>query len=404
MHPSDPIAAVAHPDPYPYYTQLLTGPPIRLDASSGLWIAAHAASVEEAFAHPACRVRPLAEPVPNNLVGLPAGEVFGRLVRMNDGDRQRAGKRVIERALAAVPASRVAAMTRRIAGRSLPEAGDVEALNQWVYATPVSVVGALLGLSDEATDLHHVVGNGDDANGSLPALVGRFVACLSPLSTPAQRASANLAAMQLHAALASRLDSARDDDDGLLAVLRREAVVGAWTDRPALLANLVGLLSQTYEATAGLLGNCIVALASHEGLLHQMRARPQAWAGLVAETLRHDPPVQNTRRFLAEAAVIAGTDMPAGAAVLLVLAAANRDPALNAHPERFDIGRSDRRLFTFGRGTHACPGQATAATIVETALKCLFAVHGDAYLRSLAWRHRPSANGRLPHLLSTTAA
>src|SRR5690349_4221852 len=83
--PRDPIAAVTHPDPYPYYRDLVTRSPIYRDDALGLWVVSSAAAVTAAVTSELCRVRPPAEPVPAALVGSAAGDVFAGLVRMNDG-------------------------------------------------------------------------------------------------------------------------------------------------------------------------------------------------------------------------------------------------------------------------------------------------------------------------------
>ncbi|MGQ3000443.1 MAG: cytochrome P450, partial [Variovorax sp.] len=86
MAPTDPVKAVVHPDPYPYYATLRDGPPLAWNATLRLWVASRAEVIETLLqAHGALRVRPAAEPVPRAIVGQPAGEVFGHLVRMNEG-------------------------------------------------------------------------------------------------------------------------------------------------------------------------------------------------------------------------------------------------------------------------------------------------------------------------------
>jgi cytochrome P450 len=116
---------------------------------------------------------------------------------------------------------------------------------------------------------------------------------------------------------------------------------------------------------------------------------------LLAEVLRHDPPVQNTRRFVAEDAVVAGVAMKAGDAILVVVAAANRDPAVNPDPARSDITRATPRMFTFGTGPHACPGTALATTIAAAGVDALIAsVSFDRLAEGVTYR--PSANVRIP--------
>jgi cytochrome P450 len=382
MNPLHALDAASHPDPYPYYASLRAGAPLIHDQALNLWIASRASTVAEVFASPDCRVRPVTEPVPLALLGSPAGEVFGHLIRMNDGPAQVLGKGVLERALAGLPASVISAQSRHLASLALPALTDTDALNDWIFRTPVATVAALLGFTTRAAR-------------DLADLVRDFVACLSPSSTHGQRAQAGLAAHMLQTELRARL-GADLASDSLLGHLRHQAQAAHWTDEAAILANLVGLLSQTYDATAGLLGNSIVALASHTGLLQAVRERAGGWQHLVQETSRHDPSVQNTRRFVYKPTRIAGVELDAGSNILLVLAAANRDPQVNHRPDEFLLDRPDRCVFSFSRGAHACPGQALATTLSGAALELLFDQHDEQDLRRLTWSYRLSANGRLP--------
>ncbi|MGV9329942.1 cytochrome P450 [Streptosporangium sandarakinum] len=123
---------------------------------------------------------------------------------------------------------------------------------------------------------------------------------------------------------------------------------------PERLAVLAGLLAQACAATADLVRN---ALAADTG--------PCPVEDLLAETLRHDPPVRTLRRVAVRQA--AG-GVPAGTTVLLDVAAANRDPHVFDDPDRFRPGRSPRHL-TFGAGPRPCPAErialALAAGVVE---------------------------------------
>jgi len=168
-----------------------------------------------------------------------------------------------------------------------------------------------------------------------------------------------------------------------------------WDPADAIVCNLVGLLSQTHDATAGLIGNGIVALHRQPTLREELASNPQRIHGFVDEVMRHDPSVQNTRRFVAEDCQIEGTALRAGEGILLVLAAANRDPMVNEAPAEFRIDRTTRRIFSFGHARHACPGQALACTIASTALEAI----ANAATPSPAWRYRPSANARIPEFI-----
>ncbi len=392
MEPTNPIKAVTHRDPYPYYGRLLAGPPLCFDEELRLWVGSRASIVSEVFASQACRVRPTAEPVPAPLDGLPAEEIFSRLVRMTDGSRHDQPKLALERALAAMPTSEVMARAGDAARDAVPTSLDPAALTAWVFSTPIVVVSNLLGFPP-------------DECSAIVDWTRQFVACLSPLSTPEQLSTASAAAVLLRSRLSSLLDSIDPDSGNLISRVRDHAASLGWADDTSIVANLIGLLSQTYEATAGLIGNAIVALARQPTLLGEVRVLRDGWDQLVHETSRYDSPVQNTRRFVVEPTTIGGVDMVPGAVVLVVLAAANRDPHANPDPGRFRLERPDRCVFSFSRGAHACPGEALARTIAASALSSLFDAMLDSALARLAWTWKPSTNGRLPifHNLNTVA-
>jgi cytochrome P450 len=184
--------------------------------------------------------------------------------------------------------------------------------------------------------------------------------------------------------------------DGLLTGFAREAGRAGQDSMDAIVANGIGLLSQAYEATAGLIGNTLVALATHRALYERVLVDPDILPAIVREVLRHDPPIQNTRRFLVHDGEILGQSLHAGDAILVVLAAANRDPAANADPAHFVPCRPDRQIFTFGAGGHACPGDELAIAITSAGVAQLLAsglvparLHGTV-------GYRASANARLP--------
>jgi cytochrome P450 len=222
-----------------------------------------------------------------------------------------------------------------------------------------------------------------------------FVACLSPLSTKDQLQSASIAAAELMTRFEALTADAAPRNATLLAAVRAESAGSAPLSR-ALLANVVGLLSQTCDATAGLLGNSLVMLMREPSLRQAARTRDGLQA-VVEETARHDPSVHNTRRFAVEPITIGGTPLAVGDAVLLVLAAANRDPAFNPDPDSFMPVRARRRMLGFGHGMHACPGQALACTLAAAGLEALLGRAPDLdAMHERGWHYRPSANARIP--------
>lgn len=328
------IAAATDPDPYPYYAALARDG-LQYDAALKLWIAASPQLIREVMAHPACRVRPPAEPVPAAIAGS-AGELFGMLARMNDGPRHAQARSVLQPVLDAMDGGAAAVYARRMAGElacELAQRSGASMLNRMMAEVPVRVIAELLGFAP--------------AHGpEIARQVGAFAACLSPLSSAAQIAAAHEAAWALLAAMRTLHDAP-----------------------PPALANLVGLMSQTYEATAGLIGNSVIA---------RWRGHGGTAAELVAGTAQMDPSIQNTRRFLVEDAQIGGVPLRAGDVVLLVLGAAARE----------GLG--------FGHGMHRCPGQRLAETIAVAVLEVLLQM---PLPQQPTWRYRPSVNARIPEFL-----
>jgi cytochrome P450 len=383
--PSDPIAAVTHPDPYPYYADLV-GQRVHRDAALGLWIAASAADVTAVLGSDRCRVRPPAEPIPRALLGSPAGDIFGHLVRMNDGAMHGPVKQAVSSTLASIDIAgartTAAACAERLA-HELEPVSHHERLADFAFQLPVHVVATLLGVA--ASRLPQTA-----------VWVGEFVRCIAPGSTPEQIERGTSAAAHLREMFRARLPARASGGDALLGRLAVDVERANRAGVDVVVSNGIGLLSQAYEATAGLIGNTLVALAREREVRRQLEANPALVREIVAEVVRHDPPVQNTRRFVARSGDVAGVSMSEGDAVLVVLAAANRDPAANTHPERFDVHRPARRAFTFGTGAHACPGEALSTAIAAAGVERLLrsGVEPDALLDTLVYR--ASANTRIP--------
>jgi cytochrome P450 len=386
--PADPLAAVTHPDPYGYYAGLVDGPALVFDERLRLWIAAKASIVETILSDPRCRVRPMHEPVPAAIAGGSAGEVFSHLVRMNEGAAHAAPKLVLQRALASVDEAALVRTTGRLMVGMDARPDTTTGLSAWTFELPVSVVASTLGFPE------------DELPG-IAAWMRDFVACLSPLSTQAQIAGSHAAAACLLDRMKSLIAASGADSQSLAAVIAREASAAGWDRSDAIVSNLVGLLSQTYDATAGLIGNGIVALTRNPELRDEIANDPQRMRLFVDEVIRHDPSVQNTRRFVGQDMQIDGSTLHAGDAVLVVLAAANRDAAANPDPDRFQLDRPNRRIFSFGHARHACPGQALASTIAACALSAV--ARSPVSVPAYSWRYRPSANARIPVFIDPQA-
>lgn len=352
--PANAVAAVTHPDPYPYYAQLRRAP-LQFDDALGVWVASSAAVIQEAFGHPAFRVRPLTEPVPRALVGTPAGAVFAQLVRMNDGAFHAAHKPAVRSAASRWSDAQVAEAATDVT-RRLTKVLDADAL---LTAVPVQSMARLLGVPEAecaaTSDWVHAFTQGIAPGASAPAM-----------------------------ALANEAATA------LMAQGAREGL------EPVRAANRIALMQQSLDATAGLIGNTARLALRDASVQALLRAGPADARAVVAEGARWDAPIQNTRRFAAADCVLGGQPLRAGDGVLLVLASGNRDAALNPAPDVFDPARVDRRSLTFGAGVHQCPGEQLAIGIAAACLHALAREGGLMARFGESTGFRPLSNARIP--------
>ncbi|WP_432971753.1 cytochrome P450 [Dactylosporangium sp. CA-233914] len=145
-----------------------------------------------------------------------------------------------------------------------------------------------------------------------------------------------------------------------------------------LLATAGLLLAAGFETTVNLLGTGAWLLMRHPEQLALLREEPQRWGNAVEEALRFDPPVQITARVCRREAELAGAHIRPGHVVMAMLAGANRDPAVFADPDTFDVTRPNaREHLSFSGGVHYCLGAALARLEGEIGLRMLFERYPD---------------------------
>jgi cytochrome P450 len=140
-----------------------------------------------------------------------------------------------------------------------------------------------------------------------------------------------------------------------------------------LLSFVTLLLVAGNETTTNLIGNGMLALGRNPEQLDLLKSTPGLLQGAIEEMLRYDGPVQSTARFPKSAVEVGGTEIPAGAITLVVIAAADRDPAQFKEPDRFDITRHPNDHLAFGEGIHFCIGAPLARMEAAIAFESMFA-------------------------------
>lgn len=155
--------------------------------------------------------------------------------------------------------------------------------------------------------------------------------------------------------LISELIRAEDDGDHLSA------------DELRMLA--AGLLIAGTDTTRNQLAASVHALCDHPAQWELLARHPELAAKAVEETMRHSPIAAATLRVALEDVEIAGVLIPVGTLVIANTAAANRDPAVYAEPDRLDITREGAPpMQTFGAGMHYCLGANLARLELAEAL------------------------------------
>ncbi|MFD5098463.1 cytochrome P450 family protein [Streptomyces albidochromogenes] len=233
----------------------------------------------------------------------------------------------------------------------------VEAL---AFPLPMTVICELLGVPDldrasfRAWSNEIVAPTGADAEGEAVRAMGAYLAEL----VEDKAASA-------------------PGDDLLSALIRTQAEDGDRLTRDELIGMAFLLLIAGHETTVNLISNGVRALLTHPGQLATLRADLGLVDSAVEEMLRYDGPVENaTFRFTREPVEVGGLVIPAGEAVLVSLAAGDRDAARFPDPDRFDItrtavaGKGPGHL-AFGHGLHFCLGAPLARMEARIALRTL---------------------------------
>jgi cytochrome P450 len=228
------------------------------------------------------------------------------------------------------------------------ERGTFDVIADLGYPLPVTVICELLGVPAEDRDL------------------------FGPWSSDASRLLDNVqddetynrgivAMMQLvnylNGLFEERKASPRDDLVSHLIAVEEE---GDRLTEEEMRAIVMLLFIAGHETTMNLIGNGTVALLRHREQWRRLVEDPSLAPGAVEEVLRYDGPVHLTGRTATRELHVGDVVVEKGQTVTTVLAAANRDPARFADPDRLDITRADNHHLAFSQGIHYCLGAALA--------------------------------------------
>jgi cytochrome P450 len=213
-----------------------------------------------------------------------------------------------------------------------------------LYPLGMAVIGDLVGVPEADHD-------------ELRRVTDLISKQIDPAMSADLRAEVDAAAVEYRAYFAGLIEQRRAEPrDDLTSAL----LAGPGADAEDVLKSLVVLFGGGYETTAGALGNGIHALLTHPEQYALLAGDPGLAAGAAEEMLRWDGSAQMGQRAAVRPSVVGGVELPAGEAIVVLIGAANRDPARFADPDRFDITRDGGRGLFFGHGLHLCLGAALA--------------------------------------------
>jgi cytochrome P450 len=139
-------------------------------------------------------------------------------------------------------------------------------------------------------------------------------------------------------------------------------------DERQLISTAVMLLIAGHETTVNLITNSMLTLLRHPAVLEQLHQEPDLVFSLIEEVLRYDPPVHFRTRTTLSDITTAGTTIPKGAPVVLLLASGSHDEARFQHADTFEPTREDNQHLGFGGGIHYCVGAPLARIEAHIAL------------------------------------
>ena len=356
----DPSDLSVHENPYPHYDKLRERCPIVHSTETDKCVVTSYDAVRDVmmdnigFSNERANVNPF-------------GDV--RVLVTADDPLHRRHRKLISRAFTPRRIASMEPYAERIANDLIDafvDQGACDIVETFAYRLPVAMIAGMLGIPEKdhlqfrrwADDLFAVTTDpSPEALGQATASLGAFaVYILSQSETGGSGAESMLG------------------EENVLAALRQPAEDGeTLTDDEFVIATLQ-LLAAGHETTTNLIANGIWQLCAHPQERQRLLDDPSLIETAVEEILRFDSPVLYQWRRVTEDTEVAGVDVPAESILEVVLAAANRDPAVWREPNKFDLTRplkEARQHLTFGIGLHACLGAALARLEGKVALATL---------------------------------
>ncbi|MEZ5233239.1 MAG: cytochrome P450 [Acidimicrobiales bacterium] len=393
----DPFSSPYLDDPYAVFPTLLAEDGPRYWEDLGYWLVARHEQVEAIFRDPetfsaAIAQDPLQAPHPDAAAVLANG--FRPLKTMSNLDGPE-HTRIRRHTQVGFAPRRLRAMEPIVRAQAvevidaLPLLGEVELVERLTHPLPATVIFRLLGFPPEDTPM-------------LKSWCGDRMAFSwgRPDRDAQVRIASDMVAYWQYCErhVATQLADPGDHFTGDL--LRIHLADPSTLSTAEITSVIYGLSFAGHETTTNLLGNTIRRLLAHRERWGEIVEDPGRIDAAVLEAVRHDSSVVTWRRITTRDAVVGDVTIPAGSKVLLLLGAANHDPARFEAPGRFDPTRDNAAdALSFGWGKHYCLGAVLAKLEVKVVLEELAARRPGLHLLPQRFEFNPNVSFRGPKRL-----
>ena len=382
-------------DPYPAYAWLREHSPVhRTTLPSGVdaWLVTRYADARQALADTRLSKNPVHHAGPANAkgrTGIPGerkAELMTHLLNIDPPDHTRL-RRLVSKAFTprriAEFAPRVQELTDRLIDAFI-EDGEADLIHDFAFPLPIYAICDLLGVPHEDQD-------------DFRDWAGMMMRHTKAGQAPGPRGGVARSVKKMRGYLSELIHRKRENPgDDLISGLIRASDHGEQLTENEAAAMAFILLFAGFETTVNLIGNGTCTLLRNpeqrERLQSSLAAGDTALLDSgVEELLRYDGPVElATWRYATEPVTLGGQDIAAGDPVLVVLAAADRDPARFHDADTLNLARSDNQHLGYGHGIHYCLGAPLARLEGRVALATLLTRLPDLRLSvdpaDLRWR------------------
>ena len=274
---------------------------------------------------------------------------------------------------------RILAIADELAAELFADGSPADLVARYARRLPLAVICELLGLP--AADRPKFMAWADNITG-IRSTIGLFWRMM-------------LGIARIKRYLEAYLETGRaSGGEGLIVDLIRVEKEGDRLSREEMVAMVFLLLFAGHETTTHLISGSVFELLRNRGLRDWLAADWSRADQAVEEFLRFISPVQFSKpRFVRKDTELCGVSLRAGDKIMVMLSAANLDPAANENPARLDLERRPNRHIAFGTGIHFCLGHQLARIEGRCALMALFKRWPNLALAvepsQIRWRRQP---------------